>query len=175
MFLLLWTSAYGQLITYPNPNDSTIIQIKELYKGYGKTFDSKNILSEKFLSLCLLSPFQTFNLKDKEIIKLEELFLSNYNLNGKHKNRRLLKKNIRKFSDFHRQYICYLSKKGEKEVEIIFINSKIISDWEISSDLDYFIRANWKVCPQYGHGFSNNEMFRYWVNLDTSVVFVKFD
>jgi hypothetical protein len=172
IFSILWKNCHSQIVTYPNLKDSTIIQIKEFYEGYGKIFDSKNILNKEFFSLCLLSPVQTFNLSNREIIQAEELFLSNYGLNGKNKSKHSLRKNVKKFSNFYRQYVCYLNKKGEREVQIIFLSVKIIS--ASATDSDYFIRADWKVCPQYGHGFSNNEMFRYWVNLDTGVMFVKF-
>jgi hypothetical protein len=170
IFLILCVEGHSQVITYPNPNDSTIIQIKEFYKGYGKIFDVRNI-NQDFFPKCLMKPlFKTVQLTKEEIIKAEMLFLSNYGSNGKKKNKHSLRKNVKKFSDFYRQYVCHLNERGEKEVEIIFLGAKIILNSARHSD---FIKADWKVCPQYGHGFSNNEMFRYWVNLDTEIIFLK--
>lgn len=113
LLLFIIITSKGQIITYPYPNDSSIIRIKAYYRGLGKVFD-ENFNCDKVVNNCL----KGIKLKNDDIVNVEQV------LNSKiiqHEKRAQVKK-IRKY--YFRQYIGYIDGKGDSSVLVILLNFK---------------------------------------------------
>ena len=95
---------YSQTITYPNKNDSSIIQIKKIFKNYGKVFASD--FQPKDITLPGYS--HGLELKESDILNAEEILSRNVPVQNK------IGHNIKHFKYRWRQYFGYINLNGDK-------------------------------------------------------------
>lgn len=134
MLLLLFIIPFAnaQEIIYPQKNDSSIIQIKAFYKGYGKVFvgnsdANKDIFGNEYPNYIVKDYKKDKKLKQDEIIKAELLLFENYNKLYSQDTRFsndfiAVKDPVKYLRYYYRQYIGFFNDKDEILVLIHLMN-----------------------------------------------------
>lgn len=158
IFSILWKNCHSQIVTYPNLKDSTIIQIKEFYEGYGKIFDLRSINNLKLIEYSKKPPVKIIFLNEENILLSEKIFCIQYNQVLSQDNRFIGFKPVnvkKKYRTYYRQYVAYEDVKGDKFVQIYLLNFK---QKKIAEKYFY----DWsECCPAIGFGdfYSRNQFF----------------
>jgi|GEM_PF-5071107 len=133
VIFFLWSNCLGQIITYPNKKDSTIIQIKSIYNGKGK------ILSDlKSSEITDFKNRKAFHPSRQDILKAEQILAENY-----YKVMKAAKADsliyTRDLRSFYRQYITFKDSSGNKKIYLLVFScshrnvKRCFPDWENSS------------------------------------------
>jgi hypothetical protein len=142
MFLFAINLYAQNVVVYPNKKDSSIIKVKEYYKGCGKIFDStmKNLLST-------LNGKYSFTPDAKEILMTEQLIEKDYEelLQIDVRAKSLIGTRYKQYYyEYYRQYAGAVNNAGEKVIFIQLFScckkniGKCYPDWkkELVSPLD---------------------------------------
>lgn len=155
--ILLSKIIHSQTVTYPDKKDSSIIQVKKIFKNFGKVFPSD--FQPKSIILPLYS--HGCQLNDHDIIEAEKILSINLPSQNKMRN------NVRHFKNHWRQYLGYINLNGDTCLYIhlekfkgypstVLYNywktqvSIVNEEWFNHYTDDFIIDLNAKMIKQYG-------------------------
>jgi len=135
---------FCQTISYPINMDSTIIQIKSLYEGYGKIFNQTDNINH-------FGRLTNFRLSEDEILLVEKIFAEQYNQVQQNDNRtshnfKPCKRVYQKYKKYYRQYMGYIDINQNRMVMLYLLN---FTQKKMANE--YF--ENWKEEPNSGTGY----------------------
>ena len=160
----------GQDVIYPYPKDSSIIQMKSYYRGFGKVFYKEEDVKKDFFGNAYPKPFSPtyqadFELGENDIVKAEKLLLNKYfsaRIDGHTKND--FNKAKKQLKSYYRQYFGYISKNNE-----IIIYIKLLNFRKKKSANKYFSKWDQVFFSGFGRYYEQNAE-SYIINLTTENV-----
>lgn len=131
LIYLVVSTASAQKVSYPYPEDSSIIRINDLYIGYGKIFTSKSEAHRDYFGIELPGPliieyYRDLKLKVAEIMLAESLLFEKYNQAYAQDERVTgyisIAEPQKHLKYYYRQYVGCKNEKGESLVLVNLMN-----------------------------------------------------